>query len=172
MLVGFIGGGINSGDSIVMIATQPHLDAIDTIMKRHGISIYNLVKHGRYYRLDAQATLDRFMVNGWPDEEKFMDAMEDVMVHARGDGNHRVRAFGEMVALTWANGLHSATLELENLWNKFLQNNGMSLFCAYPHSGFTGKLHESIMHVCGEHAKIVRGSARPLTEILYKSISA
>src|SRR5688500_19228341 len=48
-----------------------------------------------------------------------------------------VRAFGEMVAVLWANGHNGATVRLEHLWHAFCQSEAFSLFCAYPKTGFT-----------------------------------
>ena len=49
----------------------------------------------------------------------------------------RIRAFGEMVAILWAQGNDGATVRLEHLWNKFSQKAQFCLFCAYPKAGFT-----------------------------------
>jgi hypothetical protein len=42
-----------------------------------------------------------------------------------------VRAFGEMVALLWAQGKSQAALELEDLWNELPGHHPFSLMCAY-----------------------------------------
>jgi hypothetical protein len=172
MLAGFIGSGINSGDSIILIATPDHLDGVEAILKRHGIHIDSLLKNGRYFRLDAQATLARFMVDGWPDEQKFMEVMNDMYLRVNSHGTKKIRAFGEMVALLWGQGMPAATLELEKLWNKFMDSNELSLFCAYPHECFEGHTHGSIAHVCGSHAKLITGSSKPMKEIFYKTLVA
>jgi hypothetical protein len=94
---------------------------------------------------DAEVVLSKFMINGWPDEDLFMDVITDLMRKAKSEGRH-VRAFGEMVAILWAKGLVGATVRLEHLWNKFCEKQTFSLFCAYPQSGFTQDAGESVMH--------------------------
>ena len=80
----------------------------------------------------------------------------------------RVRAFGEMVALLWAQGLSGATVQLEHLWNKICEAQQFSLFCAYPRSGFTQTALESILNICGIHSKLVEMAADSENEIRYK----
>src|SRR5688500_17572825 len=70
-LSGFIGGGINAGDCVIIIATKDHLKALDTQLLSYGVHVSTLVEDDRYIPLDAQKTLDKFMVNGWPDETLF-----------------------------------------------------------------------------------------------------
>ena len=170
MLTGFIGGGINSGESVVVIATKPHLEALDILLAKHGIHKETLIEGDRYIPLDATKTLSEFMVDGVPDEDRFMKVVAGVIARARGTEGRGIRAFGEMVALLWAQGLHAATLQLEDLWNQFCQKEELTLFCAYPKNGFTGNLNDSLAHVCGSHTKMITGSNKPFTEILYQVI--
>src|SRR6185369_562599 len=66
----------------------------------------------------------------------------------------RVRAFGEMVALLWADGRREAALELEALWNELGANLSFSLLCAYPISAFdTYADHAPFLEVCGSHVR-------------------
>ena len=42
-LAGFAGAGINAGDSIVIVATRPHLNALEERLTAHGIHIPSLI---------------------------------------------------------------------------------------------------------------------------------
>jgi hypothetical protein len=108
------------------------------------------------------------MVGGWPDENLFNNTVSEIIFKA-GCRNRRVRAFGEMVALLWAQGHNGATVQLEHLWNKFCQKQSFSLFCAYPKSGFTKNINDSITEICGCHSKMIDGSKKSMTEVLYKN---
>jgi hypothetical protein len=66
-----------------------------------------------------------------------------------------VRAFGEMVALLWAQGHCGATVRLEYLWSRFCDQQGFSLLCAYPKSGFTSDAADSIRQICDAHSHVV-----------------
>ena len=70
----------------------------------------------------------------------------------------RVAAFGEMVALLWADGKGEAAIRLEQLWNDLAQKHSFYLHCAYPMSGFARSQDgDPIQQICAEHS-----SARPL----------
>jgi hypothetical protein len=71
---------------------------------------------------------------------------------ARG---RRVRAFGEMVALLWAQGNAAATVRLEYLWNRVCKLERLPLFCAYPKAGFTQEASASLAEICAAHSRII-----------------
>jgi len=108
------------------------------------------------------------LVNGWPDETAFNQTISSVLTRARGKNNRNIRAFGEMVAILWAQGNIGATVNLEHLWNKFAAKESFCLFCAYPKVGFTEPLSDSIDHICSAHSKMIHGVSPQLTEILYR----
>ncbi|HEX9967459.1 MAG TPA: ATP-binding protein, partial [Solirubrobacterales bacterium] len=108
----------------------------------------------QYIVLDAAETLSRFMVDGWPDEQRFADVLGNVVRRAQ-NGSRRVRAFGEMVALLWAEGKHDAALRLEELWNDLARTHAFSLLCAYPMAGFRHEEHGgSFFHICSAHSQV------------------
>jgi hypothetical protein len=165
-LAGFVGGGINAGDCCIIIATRPHLKALEERLTNYGIYVEALRSDFRYIPLVAEDTLSRFMVNGWPDEKLFMSTISEVIAKNRKP-NRRIRAFGEMVALLWAQGLNGATVHLEHLWNKFCEKEDLCLFCAYPKSGFTGDMTGSLKDICCAHSKMIEGTRPQLTNIYY-----
>jgi len=168
-LSGFIGGGINAGECVIIIATAEHLEALDFRLNSYGINVQTLLDDERYIPLDANETLSKFMVNGWPDEDLFMKTVSSIL--ERGNcRQRRIRAFGEMVAILWAQGLNGATVQLEHLWNKFCEQHEFCLFCAYPKTGFTQDINDSIMDICGCHTKMIEGSETQLTEVVYTSL--
>jgi hypothetical protein len=72
-----------------------------------------------------------------------------------------------MVAILWEKGYHGATVQLEHMWNNLMQRNSFTLFCAYPKAGFMGNVHESVKTICDCHSKMINGTERQMTEILY-----
>ncbi|MEW6469478.1 MAG: MEDS domain-containing protein [Bacteroidota bacterium] len=167
-LEGFAGTGLLLGDSVVVIATASHINSLNTRLLAQGFDLTALAAADRYMTMEATDTLSRFMVNNWPDEDLFNRCISSVLDRAGKDGR-KVRAFGEMVAVLWAQGLNGATVQLENLWHK-LHRNRFTLYCAYPRSGFTQAAHESIACLCNLHSKVIDGQARPATEIYYRSV--
>jgi hypothetical protein len=166
-LAGFVGAGINSNDSCIVIATQQHIEALENRLTSYGVSIPHLKKAKRYFPYDAAATLATFMVNGWPDEAEFNKTVRSMLTRARGDKKRNIRAFGEMVAILWAQGNTGATVNLEHLWNKFALNESFCLFCAYPKSGFTEDISNSMQDICCAHSKMIDGAHKQLTEVIY-----
>jgi hypothetical protein len=93
-------------------------------------------------------------MNGWPDEYLFEQTVTELLSRA-GRNDRRVRAFGEMVAVLWAQGLSGATVRLEHLWQSFCQAHAFSLFCAYSRSGFTQDAEASIQEICAAHSRVI-----------------
>jgi hypothetical protein len=169
LLSGYVTTGIEDGDSIVIIATPSHLKLLNERLVKAGLNIQEIEAGNRYFPLDAEDMLSKFMVNGWPDENLFNHVISDIIIKAKANGR-QVRAFGEMVAVLWAKGQVGATVKLEQLWNKICENEAFGLFCAYPQSGFTQDAAESVMHICGAHSKMVSSGKKGMTDIFYKPV--
>lgn len=169
LLAGFVGGGIRNGESVVVIATAAHLQALHENLKAQGFDPFYLSVKDQYIPLDAADTLSKFMVDGWPDENLFNHVVSETITKAKRY-NRPVRAFGEMVALLWAKGQSGATVQLENLWNKFCATDAFSLLCAYPKSGFTDDPKTSLLQICNCHSKMVAGVDNKSNQLFYKSV--
>jgi hypothetical protein len=109
----------------------------------------------RYIALDVNEMLGQFMRDGWPDEELFKTSVNKILDRARGGEGRPVRAFGEMVAVLWAQGHNGATVHLEHLWHSLCREEAFALFCAYPRSGFTKDPMESMREICAAHNKVL-----------------
>ena len=153
-LESYVHGGLIAGDSVVLIATKDHLGALERRLAKVGADVEVARKDGRYIELDAEETLARFLVNGWPDEERFKRVIGEVLTRASGNGAN-VRAFGEMVAILWAKKLYAATVRLEHLWHRFCIEESFSLLCAYPVSGLTGSPGRSMREICEAHSHVI-----------------
>ena len=153
-LAGFAGGGIRSGDGVIIIATANHLEALGSRLTESGLDLAAAEAEDRYIPVDAEELLSRLVFRGWPDDYLFRQGVTELLARA-GGGGRRVRAFGEMVAILWARGQNAATVRLEHLWQGICQNEGLSLFCAYPKSGFTQDANVSIQELCALHSRIV-----------------
>jgi hypothetical protein len=154
-LAGFVGGGLQAGESAIVIATPAHLDALDQRLTASGLDVETARSQDHYIALDAEQTLARFVLNGWPDDDLFAEFVRETLARARGNGR-RVRAFGEMVALLWARGDVAATVRLEYLWQNIYKSEDFSLFCAYPKVGFTEDPSASMSEICAAHSKLIQ----------------
>jgi PAS domain-containing protein len=81
--------------------------------------------------------------------------VEQVSAVAERHGRGLV-AFGEMVALLWADGNQPAALALERLWNDLAKTHSFQLRCAYPMRLFPQERDDQwIAEVCAEHSQVV-----------------
>ena len=154
-LEGFIAGGLRNGDAAIVIATPTHTASLTNRLSQQGLDLGSAVLSDQLILLDASETLARFVRDGWPDEDLFLQTVRGILARAR-IGRRNVRAFGEMVALLWAQGYNGATVRLEHLWHQLCQREAFSLFCAYPRSGFTKDALESMRDICEVHTRMIR----------------
>jgi PAS domain S-box-containing protein len=156
----FIGSALGSGDGTIVIATKPHRDGLAQRLRTCGLDLTVAAQQGRYISLDAAETLAKFMVDGWPNAERFHKVVGSVVKQSRliccRDDQSRIAAFGEMVALLWADGKSEAAIRLEQLWNELARTEDFHLHCAYPIAFFYEDKHaELIAKVCAEHSHVL-----------------
>jgi hypothetical protein len=156
-LEGYVSTGLRTGESVVLISTAAHLHELEKRLRGHWIDIDRARWEDRYIALLAPEVMARFMVDGMPDEARFNAVAGELLKRARV-GDRKVRAFGEMVAILWAEGNFAAAIALENLWNKVQAVERFPLFCAYPRSGFSGDDTTSLQSVCSTHSRVIPGS--------------
>jgi PAS domain S-box/PAS domain S-box len=155
LLSNFIGTGLRAGDACIVVATKAHRESLDERLTAFGVDVAAAIACGQFVSLDAAETLATFMVDGSPEPARFNEAIGGIITRAAA-GRQRVRAFGEMVALLWAQGNHIASIRLEELWNDLRRTRPFSLFCAYPVNSFAGETMTSqLSGVCGEHTRII-----------------
>lgn len=154
-LTRFIGRALDNEQGAIVIGTQTHRDALEARLKVMGHDVSSARKKEQYVDLDAAETLSKFMVRGRPDERQFVDSVGGVIdrVSSRYPS---VQAFGEMVALLWAESNPDAAIELEKLWNSLAKIKSFSLCCAYPINGFSRHVHGApFLEVCAEHTHVI-----------------
>ncbi len=151
---GFVAAALNEGQSSVVIATHAHRVALQRKLAADGIAIAGAIEAGRYIVLDAADTLAKFMVDGLPDARLFT-AHVGQAISQLAQGGRRVHAFGEMVALLWAEGNRHAAIRLEELWNELGKSHRFALFCAYPIAGFDDVSHAVPFNgICACHTRV------------------
>jgi PAS domain S-box-containing protein len=158
-LADFFGAALKAGSSAVIIATPGHESSLSQKLMAEGIDLAQAIVAGRYNVLDAGATLPQFMVDGMPDPQRFRAVLGSLITRASRaaqDEGRRVVAFGEMVALLWAEGKSEAAVRLEKLWNQLAKSYCFSLRCAYPVQGFYREgQSEALLEICNAHCAIV-----------------
>jgi signal transduction histidine kinase len=156
-LTRFIGTALITGDAVIVIATKAHRDGLAQGLRSRGFDARNT--SDRFVMLDASETLATFMRDGRPDAGLFTETigalLRKMSSNERGQARH-ISAFGEMVALLWAQGNAEAAIRLEQLWNNVAETHSFSLRCAYPISGFDRDQHSAaFLKICAEHSQII-----------------
>src|SRR5688572_13032283 len=138
-LEGFVAGGLEAGDGVIVIATRAHLSALEDRLTRCGIGLAIARSQDQYIPLDAEETLAKFLVGGWPDEDLFDPLVTQLIARARGS-ERRVRAFGEMVAVMWAPGSQRRDGPAGAPLAQLLSTGGVLAFLRLPQKWFHPEL--------------------------------
>jgi PAS domain S-box-containing protein len=157
----FVATGLETGDGAIIIATAAHLDAFGLrLRQRLGVSIgigddAAARNHPHLLLLDAEAMLACFMVDGWPDERRFSQAVEPCLARAGAGTGRHLHIFGEMVAVLCAQGNPEAAIHLEGMWNSLLRQHSFTLLCGYPmHAFSTEKDQQHFDAICTLHSSV------------------
>jgi PAS domain S-box-containing protein len=152
----FMKAGFDAGESCIVVATSEHRAAIEKHLSQLGVDLAVLASGGRYFPLDARETLSKLLVDGSPDKDIFNQIIGGLVSKATNGKRRGVRAFGEMVALLWAEEKYEQAIQLEDLWNQLGRTHSFSLLCAYPMSGFNGTAHrEGFNQICRAHSSVL-----------------
>ncbi len=151
----FLGAALGAGDGAVLLATREHRTAIQRKLRARGLNLSVARAQGQLVALDAAETLGRFLVGGFPDPARFREVVGGVLTQV-ARRYPRVRAFGEMVALLWAEGRREAAIRLEALWNDLQETHSFALCCAYPIRAFAGEGNEAPFDtICTSHSHVL-----------------
>lgn len=134
----FVGGGIANGDPCIVIATSDHTEILKELLIQSKVNV------DKIHFLDARETLEKFMKDSLPDKRLFNETVGGLLSKSGAKGKS-IRAFGEMVALLWAEGNHAGAVLLEQLWNDISRDHKLTLFCAYPAHHFESKAHSTML---------------------------
>jgi MEDS: MEthanogen/methylotroph, DcmR Sensory domain len=151
------GEGLEAGHACIVIATPEHRAELEKRLRLwYGSWGWSAaLRSDRYIALDADETLAKFMVDGSPSLERFTELVLALLGRATRDGSRQVLAFGEMVALLWADGNHQAAALLERLWDDLVYTHALSLLCAYPVQGFNCEEQlPYFQQICRAHTRI------------------
>ena len=150
---------LDNGDAALVIATHAHNESLLSELTSKGYDLPKLIQQGRYLSFNASELLAQFMVDGMPDSTRFSNLMGQLITQAKSASKREppcIVAFGEMVAILWAEGKHEAAIKLESLWNDLAATHSFALRCAYPMAGFSDRAHaEKFMRICAHHTAVI-----------------
>ncbi len=131
--------GMQRGEGALAIATAEHQAAISRDLRR---MVGGMHREQEPVMLDTNEMLPRFMIEGYPDAERFERSVGEAARAALArSGGRGLRVFGDMVGVLWKAGRFPSAIRLEQLWERLLDSHSFSLLCAYPVDLF-GKLFD------------------------------
>jgi CheY-like chemotaxis protein len=168
----FIVSALRDNGSSIIAVTPEHRIAIEQKLIASSIDVGEAESTGRYVALDARETLSRFMVGGSVDMQRF-DEFVGCAIGRLTKSGQRLHAFGEMVALLWADENREAAIELERAWNTLVSKHRFALLCAYPIAGFNGNDQgNTIQDVCSCHSRVIPAESYSAADTVDKRMRA
>ncbi len=157
-MAGYLLEALGGGGVAVVIATPEHRRQFEgrLIQALGGDAALTAARDsGTYLALDASQTARALMPVGRLDRMAF-DRVIGGLIRRAGTGGRPVRAYGEMVGLLWDDGLVSAAIQLETMWEELGRTHSFSLFCGYPAGSATRDGHlGAFAEVCRLHQEVV-----------------
>jgi DNA-binding NarL/FixJ family response regulator len=153
----FIGAALKLGNAAIVVATKPHREMLLEGLKGQGVDVDTLMQQGAFLSVDVADTLSTFMINDWPDADRFLESFSKLIesTSKAAKATHpRVAIFGEGVALLWAQGKREATIRLEQLGDDLAQTRKVDILCAYPFSLQIQEDQASFRAICAEHSAV------------------
>src|SRR5579864_6789735 len=106
---------LRDGGSVIVLATKAHRGQILEELARMEVPADALTQ--RFVALEASEALSQFMRDGMPDPLRFNGVVQDLLRAAQSSARSAfdpVPAFGEMVAVLWAEGKREAAVSSNN----------------------------------------------------------
>ena len=147
-VIPYLAEAIEAGGVAIVIATEAHRRAFAAGMDLTGAATTRLIL------LDAAEAMDTLLVDGRLAAHRFDKLIGD-LVRDTAAGGGPIHAYGEIVALMWAEGHVTAALELEDLWNGLGREVAFALYCAYPVASMAEGDADAFPAVCSQHSAVV-----------------
>lgn len=158
----FLEVGFQQGDGLLIIATRERNERLLHHLSHRGVDVAAATQQARLVVLDAGTTLERIVVDGRPDRGRFDAVVGGVVRRMRAQRpGAGVRACGEMVGVLWKAWHFAAASQLEDHWNGLLDEERVSLFCAYPIDVFGLEFDAAMIHglLCA-HSRVIPAAER------------
>jgi hypothetical protein len=155
----FAGNALKRGDAAIVVATQPHQEAVLAGLHASGLDVKAAIEQGRYVALNPTEILASFMVNDLPDGVRFHKVAVNLIVKTAEKVDRdpsRIAACGEGAPMLWQSGNAEAAIRLEHLWDEVAKSYGVQIHCGYLLPSFQGGVGSLIFErICKEHSAVL-----------------
>ena len=151
----YIAEGLLAGQPAILVVTPAHRTAIEALLIERGIDCEKAKLDGNLFVLDAEETLDSFMVDGRPIGALYDHAICGTVGQILRDRpGTALRAYGEMAELLYRSGNALGAIEIEWLGNRLALQYPIQLLCGYSMRGFQ-KRPDEFEAVAAVHSHIL-----------------
>ena len=158
----FLAEGLKQYQPAIIIATPEHRSAIEDALVTHGVDVKRMKRVGDLVALDARETLDTVLADGMPHPRLFNRGVGTLFEQmARIHPNRTIRAYGEMVNVLWKDGLTTAAIRLEMLWNELAKAHDFKLLCGYSMGNFYKDA--AVGEITRQHSHVIADSGEAAT---------
>jgi DNA-binding NarL/FixJ family response regulator len=154
----FAGMALESGKSFIVASSPSRRSGLDERLSANGVDLDAAVAEGRYIWLDVPEMLASFMVDGFPDQQRFWKAAPGLIMSAARGSRSRVpgvAACGDGAGQLWAEGRIEAAIRVEQLWDELARTYNVDILCGYP---LAMEPHEVGVHpvqcICDAHTAV------------------
>src|SRR5262249_23074245 len=126
------------------VVTSAHRASLVAELRARGVDVEGAFASGALQMLDATWGLQSFLVNGYPDAQRFFTGI-GAQIRKLSESGCYVRVYGEMVGLLWLAKQYPSAVRLEQLWSRLLRSLDFDLYCGYPIDVFEHEFRSAIV---------------------------
>ena len=127
----YLRGALDGEGVAIVIATPEHRSEFEARLAQAGTDLAAARADGRYLTLDARKTLRELLADGATLDGAPFERVIGSLIRQAAAAGRPVRAYGDLVALLWDDGLVNAAAQLEALWDELSRTQPFSLFRGY-----------------------------------------
>jgi hypothetical protein len=170
----FVHEGIASGVHVLLIARPVSVQAVaKTFKSRRRPAFPMLIESGKLTIIDAAATLLSVMNGTRPDPDRFTRVLGSIVGRLCESCGGQPRVLSELVDILATEGNFSAVEEIEDLWDRLVEQHPLTLLCGYSAAHFTGPMGSGTLRsICGRHSQVRQAPADLLATWLLTQANA
>lgn len=165
-LTGFVQAALKADENAVVVATESHLNALESRLETYGFDIEMLISQSRFIPINVDEIISDIMTNGQLNESH-LSRLNTSFLQKVGRNQKKFRICGEVAPTLLAHGHTESAIRLEELADIHNHENPACVLCAYPKSIFNDEV-KNLGRICNAHSKLISGSAKQLTHVFYK----